>query len=35
MDNTQGNGFESLGFTNDGSTTTWIQENTIVEGEPY
>ena len=35
MDDTDGNGFQSLGFTADGTVTTWTQTNSIIEGEPY
>lgn len=35
MDDTQGSGFQSLGFTADGSTTSWTQEDSISEGQPY
>ena len=35
MDDTQGGGFQSLGYTADGTTTTWNQESSITEGQSY
>lgn len=35
MDDTSGSGFQSLGFTTDGSVTTWAQTDSIVEGDSY
>ena len=35
MDDTSGSGFQSLGFTTDGSVTSWVQTDSIIEGQPY